>query len=107
GIIRIEALVRDRDQLFAEAVELYRRGTPWWPDQQFEREHIAPEQEQRFDIDAWENLTVDWLRRQTDQRVTVQQVAEGALGVKTDRLGKAEQNRITAIMERAGWRRGP
>lgn len=40
GIIDTEALSRDRNQLFAEAVHLYRQGTRWWPNQAFEIEHI-------------------------------------------------------------------
>ena len=44
GLINANALIRDRDQLFAEAVHSYRNGTAWWPDKDFERQHIAPEQ---------------------------------------------------------------
>ena len=46
GEIDTDALVRDRDQLFAEALHRYRSGEQWWPDSEFERRWIAPEQEQ-------------------------------------------------------------
>ena len=38
-------------KLFAEAVELYRAGMPWWPDREFEREHIQPQQAARYEIE--------------------------------------------------------
>ena len=34
------------DQLFAEAVG-FQDGDAWWPDKDFEREHIVPEQAER------------------------------------------------------------
>ena len=52
GEINLDFLANWRDQLFAEAVSRYRRGEPWWPTADFEREHILPQQEERYDEDA-------------------------------------------------------
>lgn len=47
GSSDLEALAAHRDQLFAEAVHLYKSGVKWWPDKDFELEHIKPEQDAR------------------------------------------------------------
>jgi predicted P-loop ATPase len=105
GSIDIPALKRDRDQLFAEAVVMYRNKVPWWPDRAFERQHIQGEQEARFEQDAWEEIVEQYLAA-APAKVTVGQVAREALHIENARLGRAEQNRIMAILERLGWRRG-
>jgi hypothetical protein len=38
-------------------------------------------------------------------QVTVTEVAR-AIGIETPRIGKAEQNRITATLQDLGWKRG-
>jgi predicted P-loop ATPase len=103
GTIDTDALARDRDHLFAEAVHLYRTGTKWWPDGAFEAEHIRPEQEARFEADAWEEAITRWLEGRS--RVTVLEVAREALSIETPRIGTADQRRITACLERLGWAR--
>lgn len=103
GRIDIAALTRDRDQLMAEAVVLFREGERWWPDRAFEREHIRPEQEARFEPDAWEELVADWLTAQVN--VTPTEVARHALHMDGQRIGRSDSLRITAILERLGWRR--
>ncbi len=102
--IDTDALANDRDQLFAEALRLYQQNVPWWPHREFEARHIKPQQEERFEADAWEEEVAKFLASQN--RATVMQVARSALFIETPKLGTAEQRRITAIMDRLKWRRG-
>jgi len=104
GKIDIAALTKDRDQLLAEAVTAFRDGEAWWPDRNFERQHIMPEQEARYEADAWEEKIREYLDLQT--RVTIGQVAQQALFIETPKLGTHEQRRIAAALERIGWERG-
>ena len=104
GRIDPESLERDRDHLFAEAVVRYRKGEAWWPDKAFERATIVPEQAARYEDDAWEEPIRDWLGTTTLARVTLIQVAKGALDFKTDRIGTAATRRIVAILTTLGWK---
>ncbi|MGY4499161.1 putative P-loop ATPase [Bradyrhizobium sp. GM24.11] len=105
GKIDIDGLIDDRDQLFAEAVHLYRLGEAWWPDRAFEQQHIKPQQESRYEADAWQEMISTYLATQT--KVTVGQVAKEALYIEAARIGTADQRRIAAIMDRLGWGRLP
>jgi hypothetical protein len=102
GQIDTDALTHDRDQLFAEAVNSYRAGVKWWPHQEFEREHVMPEQETRFETDAWEQEIAAFLAGRT--RVGVVEVARSALGIETSKVGTAEQRRIRNVLLRLDWR---
>jgi predicted P-loop ATPase len=120
GEIDIDALRRDRDQLFAEAVTLYRGGVGWWPDAAFEQQTIRAEQEARFEPDAWEQPIRGYLEYR--QRTTILDIATGALGYEAkpppppnqyephpvrgtpiNRLGPKEQQRIAAVLVHLGW----
>jgi predicted P-loop ATPase len=102
GQIYVDALARDRDQLFAEAVAAYRTGEQCWPDAAFERQHIAPEQRQRFDADPWEGSIKEYVVGR--DRVNVTEIAVNALGF--DAIAKvraADQRRIGAVLAEMGW----
>jgi predicted P-loop ATPase len=103
GTIDTDKLTEDRDQLFAEAVHLYRGGARWWPDKEFEREYIMPEQAARYEADTWEENITAFLDERS--KVTVGQVARDCLGIETQRISTSDQRRIAAAMERLGWRR--
>lgn len=107
GPIQPNRLREVRDQLFAEAVMAYRSGAPWWPSAGFEREHMVTHQEERFEVDAWEEAISDLLAPALfDKPVTILSVARDALNFDASRLGTADQRRIAAILQRLGWERG-
>jgi predicted P-loop ATPase len=101
GDININALRTDRDQLFAEAAHHYHEGVPWWPDRDFERDHIKPEQEARYEEDAWAQPVSEALMGWTE--TTTASVAKLALGLDWSKLGMVEQKRIAAILQQLGW----
>ena len=103
GTIDIDALAHDRDQLFAEAVVRFRNGVRWWPDKDFERDHIMPEQASRYEADAWEENIAAYI--ESKSKVTVGEVARDALYIETPRIGTADQRRIAAALETLRWRR--
>ena len=104
GQIDTESLAHDRDQLFAEATVAFQANERWWPDGDFERAHIAPEQEKRFEADVWEELVSRFLTGR--DKTTVTEVAREGLFIDVPKIGTADQRRIAAIMERLGWVRG-
>jgi predicted P-loop ATPase len=101
--VDVEGLANQRDQLFAEALVRYRDGEKWWPDHEFEAVHMAPEQDTRFEGDAWEDRITEHLASLS--RVTIFKVAIDALGFKAADIGTSDQRRIAAILENLGWRR--
>lgn len=103
GKIDIGALRRDRNQLFAEALVLFNKGAKWWPEAEFERKHIKPQQAERYEADPWEEAIRRHVAALT--KVTVGDVAR-AIGIETARVSKADQNRITATLMEIGWKRG-
>jgi predicted P-loop ATPase len=102
GKIDIETLRHDRDQLFAEATHRHRGGEKWWPDDEFEREHIKPAQDDRYEADAWEEAIAAYVADLA--RVRVADVASQALNIERAKVGTAEQRRIAAVLIKLGWK---
>jgi predicted P-loop ATPase len=104
-------------------VQLYRDGVPWWPDKDFEHDHIAPEQAARYEGDAWEGPVGEHLKDET--QTTLIDIACDALGYEEkppepsrhgeqppvrgtpiNRFGTSDQRRVMAILTMLGWKRG-
>jgi Virulence-associated protein E len=106
GQVDVDSLRRDRDQLFAEAILEYRKRTPWWPDPEFEREYIKPEQDARYDEDVWLPIVARELLCRTETEIRVGEIMTDVFGLDDWKKDRAGQNRIMAILEHLGWERG-
>jgi predicted P-loop ATPase len=103
GAIDLEALAGDRDQLLAEAVHAYHAGMQWWPDREFERNFIKPQQEARRIVDAWAEPIGAFLATKTT--VTIGNVAREAVGIGTKNVQPRDSKRIADIMTSLEWRK--
>jgi predicted P-loop ATPase len=88
-----DALARDREQIWAEAVAAYHAGETWWLEDEELRRAAEAEQEARRIAHPWEAVVIDWLDNPTtvnsdgiripfdldDGRVTVAQILEHAI----------------------------
>lgn len=102
GVIDLDSLRRDRNQLFAEAVDAYRRDVQWWPDPDFQENVIAPLQDARYEADVWEEPVRKHLLGKSE--TTLHDVAFMGLGLPNSTLGTATTRRLTAILRNAGWK---
>ena len=101
GEIDIDALIADRGALFAEAVRLYEGGIKWWPDRDFEQQHIEAEQQSRREMDPWVETIGGYVEQR--QAVTIMDIQVYALDIKSDRMSTRDRNRIVACLEELGW----
>lgn len=100
GEISLDVIRANRDQLFAEAVERFKRGETWW---EMPPEETKAQQESRRERDAWEAMITEHLRLTMLSSVTLGDVARDALKLGADRLDKPAQRRVAQAMRLAGW----
>jgi predicted P-loop ATPase len=103
--IDLEALARDRDQLWAEAYAQFSSGDRWHPEKG-ERPVIAEQQEERFAGDEWESTVARWLTSSAARRrpfVTLGEVLLSALSIEPGKWTRPDQTRVGVILMRLGW----
>ncbi len=114
--VDIAGITAQRDQLWAEAVKLFRDGYPWW---QLPADAVE-QQEERFAEDSWQGIIQRWLAgKMMDSAypsrialagngtpvpwATTAELLSWALNIDVGKHGKPEQMRVAAIMRRLRW----
>jgi hypothetical protein len=102
--IDIEALKRDRDQLWAEAAQREREGASIVLNQRL-WQAAGVEQQKREESDPWDDILCDLIGtiEQDEERVLTKQLYETVLGFSNSKLRDTDAKRIGRCMRRLGW----
>lgn len=97
--IDVDAIHRDRDQLWAEAVALYGAGEPWWV-QETEVQMVEAEQADRTNIDVWTDAVMSAIE---NRRSILLSEIVSHLGIPSKDASDHHTARIGRIMFSIGW----
>lgn len=95
--IDLSLVERDRDQLFAEAVDLYRRGHKWWIESDVT--HLV--QESRRQVDPWEEQIAAWVSGRDEFKTST--LLQDCLKISVDKQHKGLSNRAGKILRNLGF----
>jgi predicted P-loop ATPase len=101
GTIDVTGLIRDRDQLWAEAVARFNNSENWWLDG--EDEALAKkEQSERFQSDSDDQAVLQFISK-LDQ-VSVRDICINCFGIpESGKHDQRMQNRAAKILVKLGW----
>ncbi len=102
GSIDVEGVRRDRDQLWAEAVNAYQSGEAWWLSAEISK-LASLEQSERGEDDPW----VVEVSRYCEGRefVACKPILAEALGFRSENMGQRETKRVAGILRSLGYQR--
>jgi putative DNA primase/helicase len=106
GQVDAQALIRDRDQLFAEALHRYRAGEKWWPEGKLQWDELGEEQGARMVEEPWEPVIVKWLEtRGTEPPLSTTEILTHALDLKPRDIEIRDAMRVGKTMKKLGYER--
>jgi hypothetical protein len=96
----VEWIAENRDQLWAEAMHLYRTGAKWWVTDPTLASTIASEQADAKQSDFWEAILEDALGHRS--QITMKD-ATAALEIPKDKVDRSTQTRIGLALKAVGY----
>ncbi|MGF2734831.1 VapE domain-containing protein [Marinobacter sp. DUT-1] len=101
--VDVAAIRRDRDQLWAEALQRFRQGENWWLTADQERVLAEPAQQQRKESDPWLHTISRWITDRQIAETTTAKVASEALFLSSEKLNSGNSRRIANCLRELGW----
>jgi len=111
-IVDLEKLRRDRDQLWAEALALYRSGASSWLDDEEIVKDAIEEQRGRYMQDVWHAKVIEHaevaagalLSGAKAGTVSIAEILH-RLGIEVSKQDQAQANRVSRCLRAEGWER--
>ena len=101
--VDLDLLKQERDQLWAAAVELYRRGAHWWLNDAEEKASKALSA--RFkSLDPWYDQIDAWVNGK--EYVIVNDILTLSLDFDINKINRTEQRRVSSVLTSLGWHSG-
>ena len=101
--IDVEALARDRHQLWAEARHRHALGEKWWLDTSALVDIAAGEQSGRYQADPWEEVIAPWLAAKIS--TSVSEVLGKCLHKPHAQWTQSDKTRLARCFRALGWER--
>jgi putative DNA primase/helicase len=103
-----DAIERDRDQLWAEAVHLYKQKESWWDDNERFRQLCEAEQAEREQPDDWFPVIRKWVRSYDNGWgvLTLDVLTKSRLQFKAHEIHNGHTQRCAAVLRDLGYIRG-
>jgi predicted P-loop ATPase len=99
--LNLAGLKEARDQLWAEADQLYVNGVAWWLVNPNVAKVAEEEQAERYAEDVWTDQVMEFI---TPLRsTTIADILVDAVHVEIARQGQVEMNRVARILHANGW----
>lgn len=95
-----EMLAKERDLIWAAAVDLYRKGEPWWLTD--EEEDLIGEEREVFEMqDPWHDQIASYVEFMDE--VSGAEILENVVKLPLDRFDRAAAMRVSSVLKKLGW----
>jgi hypothetical protein len=100
--INVEKLRSDRDLIWAELYELFRKGTKWWPTEEQLRQMLVVEQEKRVIEDPYYGCVLEWVQQQSRKQGWATIDILRGLDIAIEQYKSVDQH-IAKVMRKLGY----
>jgi len=112
GAIDLNALRRDRDQLWAEALHAFHSGASWWLDDPDLVQEGIEEQHGRYLEDVWQEKVLDYADSESESltsgskrgTVSIFEILQ-RFGIEPAKQSQSDANRVARCLRVGGWER--